>query len=129
MHTVLVADDSSELRTMVSQCLQHWGLCVTSVGSGKEALELLRVEYFDLIVTDILMPDADGIEVLGDVRQRYRTTRIIAMSGDGARLDQKFCLHLAKRMGAHETLEKPFTVAQLEDAVRKAAPHLFLERV
>src|ERR1043165_3262061 len=117
LRTVLVADDSVEVRAMVSQCLEDWGLHVMSVGTGREALTFLRSQYFDLIVTDIVMPDADGIEVVADVRKRYRSTRILAMCGEAGRLDPGFCLGLARKMGAHGTLEKPFTIAQLRDAI------------
>lgn len=121
---VLVADDSAEIRSTLEHSLEAFGHSVTCATTGKEAIKLLEAEYFDLVITDILMPDAGGPEVIGEVQKRYPTTRIVAMTGGGQALDSNYCLHLAKTLGAHVVIEKPFQMAQFTEAASKALPSL-----
>ncbi len=116
--SVLVADDTEEMRAVVAGCLEAAGYDVTCVATGAEAKRALTNRYFDIVVTDILMPDADGIEVIHDVRKRYPTTRILAMTGGGHVLDPMYCVKLARSMGANGALLKPFTASQFVDALK-----------
>lgn len=113
-----MADDCEELRTVVAQWLSGCGFAVTQAGTGAEAIRELKNHYFDVIITDVLMPDADGLEVMREVRQRYPSSRILAMTGGGPGMNAEHCLQLAESMGAHAMLAKPFTPAALENVVR-----------
>jgi CheY-like chemotaxis protein len=117
---VLVADDSEELRDLVGHCLQSLGHTVTSVETGRQAISLLKTKYFDLVVTDVIMPDADGIEVISEAKKRYPSTRIVVMTGGGEVIDPAYCVKLAKTMGAHVAILKPFKPGEFIEAVRLA---------
>jgi CheY-like chemotaxis protein len=118
--SVLVADDSPEMRSMLSRYLEANGYQVTAVETGDDAIRVLKTRYFDLIVTDMLMPGADGIEVMAEIRKRYPSTRIIAITGGGNALDPNLCVRIAKGLGAHATLLKPFSIPQFAAALGRA---------
>jgi len=84
--------------------------------NGREALHLLAYTPCDVVVTDILMPEQDGIEVIRELRQRFPTIKIIAMSG-GGRIGRQSVLRLATAFGAHGTLAKPFCTKELLAAI------------
>lgn len=119
---VLVADDSADVRAIVTFRLQSAGHDVTCAASGNEAIALLRGKYFDLVVTDVLMPNGDGYEVIQEARKLYPTTRILVMSGGVSPMDPAQLLEHAAVLGAHVTLAKPFTAREFLDALRQAVP-------
>lgn len=87
--------------------------------NGRKARRLLELEQFDLVVSDMLMPDSDGIELLAIVRTLPSPPRVIVMSGGGiASVD--YYLKLAKKLGAHSVLQKPFATAALLSTVNAA---------
>lgn len=110
---VLVADDVVEIQQLVTLWLGELGCEVTSVANGRQALEVLRRREIDLLITDILMPEMDGLEVLNEVRRAHPRVRLLAMSGGGVHLHASDCLKLAKSLGAHGVLLKPFKREQL----------------
>lgn len=120
--SVLIADDNEELRAVLVGCLSSLGHAVTGVSSGFTARLLLESRCFDLVITDLLMPDGDGLQVIGDVKKRYPTTRILAMTGGGDMLEAKYCARVARDMGAHGALQKPFTTAQLLAMIQRIMP-------
>ncbi|MSU70019.1 MAG: response regulator [Opitutaceae bacterium] len=105
--SILVVDDDADLRDLLQSLLVAAGYCVTTAADGREACRLLARETFALVLTDLLMPEKDGIEVVGEMRRKYPSTPVIVMSG-GGRLPQAEYLKLAKSFGAHAVLEKPF---------------------
>jgi CheY-like chemotaxis protein len=119
---VLVAEDSEELRAVVMQCVESLGHSATGVATGREAISLLQKQYFDLLVTDVLMPDADGIEVIVEAKKRHPTTRVIAMTGGGRVLDPEYCIKVATAMGAHVAILKPFRREEFIKAIHSALP-------
>lgn len=119
---VLVVDDSADIRAIVTLRLQSAGHTVTGAASGNEAIALLREKYFDLVVTDVVMPNGDGYAVIQETQRLYATTRILVMSGGGSPLDPFHRLERAASMGAHATLAKPFTAREFTEALRKAVP-------
>ena len=90
---------------------------MATAGNGDEALRLAREQPFDVLITDILMPEKDGIETIMAFRQEHPSVKIIAMSGGGRRMG-KDPLRLARLLGAHAILEKPFAFHVLRDTVR-----------
>ena len=119
--SVVVIDDVVEIQQLVQQWLRELGCIVTCVSTGREAVRILRTVHVDLVITDIIMPDGDGLEVITELRRAQPSTRLIAMSGGGNHLRAADCLKLAKGLGAHGGLTKPFSRQQLFDAV---TPHL-----
>lgn len=116
MATILLVDDNAGLLKMQSEFLRHAGHAVTTAVNGKEALRLTQDQVFDLVVTDLVMPEKEGIETIIELRRKIPTMRIIAMSG-GGRVDAKDYLLLAQKLGAAKTLAKPFSGKELVDAI------------
>ena len=121
MAKILVIDDEVSMRTMVQKTLVRDGHEVFQAGSGREALEYLKNHPVDLIVTDLYMPDMDGIELTIRIGQQTLKPPIIAMSGGGFTAKEEL-LETARRMGAGRTLAKPFAPADLLQAVRDLLP-------
>ncbi|KAA3612755.1 MAG: response regulator [Planctomycetota bacterium] len=119
---ILVVDDDSEIRDMLKQLLDFAGYTITLAGNGKEALEKLEEQDFQLMVTDIVMPDADGLEVIMNARKIRPELQIIAMSGGGHGSPDNY-LKLASAFGADRALLKPFTPQELLDAVQNILTH------
>jgi DNA-binding NtrC family response regulator len=115
---VLAVDDSEEIVATVAQALRGAGYAVTSALSGGEALRLLGEQYFDLIVTDLIMPETDGIDLIKEMKSRYPSARILVMTGGGSYLPIDDCVKIVRKLGAHTVLLKPFTVTQLVEAVK-----------
>jgi len=110
--SILVVDDEPLLRDFVQQMLQIAGHRVVSAEDGRQAGEIMAQQPFDLLLTDLLMPERDGIELIDEVRRQYPEVRIIAMSG-GGRIGREQYLRIAQGFGANALLEKPFGPKQL----------------
>ncbi len=120
MSTILVVDDNGQIRELMRRMLEKMGHVVTTAPDGKYATRLLSAGPLpDLLITDLIMPEQEGIETITIVRDRFPDVKIIAMSGAGqwGALDY---LPSAKALGAHETLAKPFTSSALYAAVAAA---------
>jgi CheY-like chemotaxis protein len=115
---ILIVDDEDYIRSLLIEVLSDAGYEVLAAAEGKEALGILEQHQVDLIITDIIMPDMEGIEFINKVkRQKKLSAKIIAISGSGnVRVDSY--LNLALKMGADSVLEKPFTIDQVLEAVR-----------
>ncbi len=110
--SVLVADDEEGIRQLVVHWLGQAGHRVVAFDSGKTASTLLRSQRFDVVVTDVVMPDGDGFEVIAQVRRLQPACRILAISGGGKYLQGPDCLRMAQGLGAHGIVMKPFTREQ-----------------
>lgn len=115
--SVLVVDDVAEIQRLVEHWLGDLGWPVWSVSSGREAGRFLGRQPVDLVVTDVIMPDGDGLEVIAEVRRRQPRARVLAISGGGLHLHAADCLKLARSLGAHAVLLKPFRREQLLEAI------------
>lgn len=118
--SILVADDEESIRVALQQLLTAAGHAVMPVGSAREAAEPLRRQAFDLVITDVLMPDGDGVDLIAEVRKLQPRARIIAISGGGRYLEGSDYLKLATGLGAHTALTKPFNAEQLQAAMARA---------
>ena len=101
MARILLIDDDDTVRTMLRLTLVHFGHTVIEARDGKEGLELFQDANVDLLITDIVMPEKEGLEVLMELRKKHPPVKIIAISGGDY-------LHMAKLMGAAKVLAKPF---------------------
>lgn len=116
--SILVVDDEPAVREVMVIALRRAGHRVLGVADGKKASRSMREEPFDVVVTDLLMPERDGLELIREVRAHYPKVRIIATSG-GGRVNGQQYLQLAKGMGAHGLLAKPFLPGDLCEAVHR----------
>lgn len=114
---ILVIDDDELIRMTCRNILQKEGYTVVEAGNGNEGLALFKAESPDLVLTDMLMPDKEGLETIADIRALNGKARIIAMSGGGNTQNMSF-LQLAKKMGADRALKKPVKASELLGAVR-----------
>lgn len=104
---VLVIDDEAPLRLTMRRMLEAAGHEVTEAENGRLGLEAFRRQPTDVVVTDIIMPQKEGIETIRDLRAIAPGVRIIAVSGGGRNQDMNF-LRIARKIGADATLPKPF---------------------
>jgi CheY-like chemotaxis protein len=112
MAEVLLIDDMAGVRRAVESMLKQAGHTVTIATDGKAGLEMLKGRRFDLVITDMLMPELDGSEVLFHLRGMAQRPRVIAMSGGGAGVSSTAALRSAQ-IEADGFLEKPFEKAEL----------------
>ena len=116
MARVLIIDDNHTVREMIRGFLADTGHTIDDAENGQIAQRILDKEPIDLVITDIFMPEKEGLEVIHDIRHGARSIAIIAISGSslpGAPDVLKF----ARELGANATLTKPFTREQLLEAV------------
>lgn len=116
--TILVVEDDSQVRDFLEKVLRRRGYRVVAACSGRGALECVRDEVIDLIVTDLCMPQMDGIELVMNLRKLGRDIPVIAMSGAlvGYTSDMLRAIEL---LGAKATFEKPFAPLRLVEAVEQ----------
>jgi len=116
---VLVAEDEKVLLLMMARLLQFSGYKVYTCSDGLQALELVGKESFDLVVTDMMMPGATGMEVLRATRRRQPHTKVIIMTGTPS----SETLLEAKREGAYAYLRKPFQLKHFLSVLKDAIEH------
>lgn len=118
MANILLVDDMPAIRRAVARLLSAAGHRITEAGNGGEGIAALTSDKFDLVITDILMPGKDGIEVIMHVLGMPQRPRVLAMSGGGAQVPADTALLLA-RTKADATMTKPFENEQLVGAVNR----------
>lgn len=116
-HQILLIDDDRDLRAMLTRALTRFGYAVVEAENGREALARLETATFHLVVTDIIMPDMEGIELILKLHRTNPGLPVIAMSA-GGRIGPDSYLSLAKRSGAVQTLVKPFGIEEFIAAVK-----------
>ena len=116
MARVLIAEDDSAVREFVSRALAHGGHDVTTASDGLEALSLLDGETFDLLLTDIVMPNLDGIALALKVAKDYPQMPVLLMTGYAAERQRAHNLDVL----IHDVITKPFTLRQICDAADEA---------
>jgi CheY-like chemotaxis protein len=115
---ILVIDDERLIRHVIKEMLEIEGYVVTTAANGKEGLKFYRQDPPDLVITDIFMPEMEGLETIRALQRDFSKVKIIAISGGGERGMTSFLSH-AKRFGAVLTLEKPFSREELIASVRQ----------
>lgn len=118
MSSVLIVDDEDQLRTLMCETLKEAGYRVTEARDGTEALLQYRMAPADLVIMDILMPNQDGLETTVTLRREFPNVKIIAITGGSDMIGILNFLDVAKMLGAHRVLQKPFDMKALLDTVQ-----------
>ncbi|HHN65804.1 MAG TPA: sigma-54-dependent Fis family transcriptional regulator [Nitrospirae bacterium] len=113
---VLVIDDEAIVRVSCERVLKPEGYEVMVTSRGDEAIELLEKEKYDVVLTDLKMPDMDGMEVLRIIKERWPDIQVVIITGYGTISTAVQAI----KMGAYEYIEKPFTPQDILEVVEKA---------
>lgn len=111
---ILVVEDEIDLLNAIARGLRASGYAVDKCGDGKEALELILINEYDLVILDLNLPSMDGIDILKEVRNHKKHTKILILSARGS-VEEKV---LGLDLGANDYLTKPFHFDELEARVR-----------
>lgn len=115
---ILVIDDEEPVRLVIGGVLRQAGYEVQCAADGRSGLELSKTQNFDLLITDLFMPERDGLETIMALRRGHAPLKIIAISGFVQTLGEDY-LKIARHLGADLTLSKPFSRTELMEAVEK----------
>ena len=118
MARILIIDDDVQILDMLRQTLELKGYEVVDATNGKEGIRLYRENPADLIITDIIMPEKEGIETIIELKRDFPDVQIIAISG-GGRISPEGYLNIARKLGARYTFSKPVEQEKLLSAVRE----------
>ena len=118
MKRILVVDDEEQIRSMLTQLLEHEGYEVHAAENGEEGMTLIGRYTFDLVITDMIMPVKDGLKFIMELVREYPDLKIMAISGGGAIKAERY-LTMASYLGDIATLEKPFKRDVLLEMVRQ----------
>ena len=116
MARILLVDDDDHVRRPVQMNLTRTGHQVVEARNGREAMDIYQREKFDVVITDLIMPEQEGLETIQLLKRQNPNVRVIAISG-GGRLSADNYLQLAEKLGALRTLSKPFTTEELVTAI------------
>ena len=105
--SILVIDDEESIRKVLRAILEREGYRVLEASDGNEGLKQFTATPTDLVITDLIMPEKEGIETIRELREKFPDVKIIAVSG-GGRIGPDSYLQMAKGLGALRTLRKPF---------------------
>ena len=119
MANILIIDDDPEILRVLRKVLEAEGHSVREASEGKTALRHFAGDPADVVISDVYMPEMDGIEFLIRLKEAFPEARVIAMSG-GGHLSKDRVLGAASMLGADSILEKPFTVGEVIGAVEQA---------
>ena len=114
--SILLIDDNDQIRALLRLVLEEAGYFVMDAANGLEGLRQFRQTPVALVITDLLMPDSDGLEVTMTLRRESPHVKIIALTGGVGNLN---LLEVAKLLGAHRTIMKPIEIAELLDVVQQ----------
>jgi CheY-like chemotaxis protein len=112
MPGILIVEDDSDLRTMLKVSLNRRRFTVLEAENGKEAIAHFKPSVTDVIITDLIMPEEDGLKVIMRMRELKPSIKIIAISGGGKAGPGSY-LNLAKALGADAVYSKPFSVNEM----------------
>ncbi len=118
MSRILIIEDENTLCMLIRDVLEHAGYDVQTAFDGEQGTKLFYAQPHDLVITDILMPEKEGLEIILEFSQKAPETKIIAISGGGAGLGEGL-LEMAQDFGAQHTLQKPIVMKELVALVRE----------
>jgi CheY-like chemotaxis protein len=116
MANILIVEDDKDLREMLKTSLLKKRFSVIEASNGNEALMRFKPSLTDLVITDLIMPDEDGLKVIIKIKELKPSTKIIAISGGGKAGPGNY-LNLAKALGADEVFSKPFSIIEIMNKI------------
>lgn len=119
---ILLTDDNAELREVLRETLVEAGHEVFLAENGEQACHLMGAVSPDILVTDVLMPERDGLEVIREFRRIYPEAFVLAMSGGSGLFEDRFCLELARQLGANVIIKKPFSFQEFVKIIEQSSP-------
>jgi two-component system response regulator (stage 0 sporulation protein F) len=120
MATILVIDDQEPIRSLLRAVLEGASYQVLEASNGRRGLEVYRERSADLIITDIVMPEMDGLELILELTRSFLNVKVIAITGA---MESNGGLNVAKLLGARQTFQKPLDMGRLLSAVRYDLAH------
>lgn len=119
MKKILVTDDDEAIRDLVSELLKQQGCSIETAFNGEMALEKLKTGTYDLLISDVIMPKVDGIELAMKVKGLYPDLPVLVLSAGRRSITADFNLNSAKMVGADRTLQKPFDQGEFLNVVNE----------
>jgi DNA-binding response OmpR family regulator len=132
MAAILVVDDEQDVAEAIQAVLEHAGFAVVVANSAAAGLEAVEAREFDVVVTDMIMPKVNGLELIRNLRRRHPRVRVIAISGGGSfgplslkpdAISTHAFIAAARDAGAELVLTKPFDMEELLAAIRQHLPN------
>lgn len=120
MGKLLLVDDDKAYLNSLKELVEAEGYTTQICSNGKDALEMQANEPFDIIITDIIMPEIDGLEFIFQIKSKYPLTKIIAVTGGGVFRSMDLLI-MAKELGASMVLSKPFSFSMLKVQLKSLA--------
>jgi len=121
MGHILIIDDDDEFRGMLVECLSNEGYDIMAAANGKEGINLYRREPADLVITDVLMPEKDGVETIVELGKEFPDLKIFVVSGGGRGGSAEEYLHSTGIMcNVIKTFSKPFIMEEMLEAIKSA---------
>jgi len=118
MKNILILDDNDDIRRLLNLMLSVEGYNVVDASRTDQALAIISDTNIDLIITDLIMPDKDGLEVIKELRRDFPKIKIIAISA-GGRIGPSTYLDMAGKLGADRVFNKPFNQQEIVEAVKE----------
>jgi DNA-binding NtrC family response regulator len=118
MAFILIVDDDQHVRKMLIQMMEIEGFKVEAAADGNEAIKKFNENPPDLVITDIVMPDKEGLEIIRYFINEKPEIKVIAISGGAFNIEASNTLKIAKALGAYKTFTKPVSRSQLVSAVK-----------
>jgi len=115
---VLIIDDDEQIRVLLQQMMEWAGFDVSVAENGRIAMQIMQQEPADLVITDLIMPEQEGLETISRLKKECEGIKIIAISG-GGRIGPEAYLPAAMELGADFVFSKPFDVQQVVNAVKQ----------
>jgi len=119
MARILIIDDDAMIRGLLREWLESAGHEVIDAEDGNVGVKLYKQNPSDLVITDIVMPDKEGIETIREIRRDFPDAKIIAVSGGGSLMSGSACLDLAEGLGVQRALAKPIDLPELLLTIRE----------
>jgi DNA-binding NtrC family response regulator len=119
MHTCLVVDDDQVIRELIVEMLDSKDFSFIEAENGNDALKVLNEKQVDLLISDLVMPGKNGLDLIMEASEKFKELKVIAMSGGGGITGSFDYLPVAGLLGAAKILNKPFTPIQLRSMVNE----------
>jgi YesN/AraC family two-component response regulator len=119
MARILIIDDDAFVRRVLTDWLEADKHEVVTAENGNVGLKLYKEHQADIVITDIVMPEKEGIETIRELRRDFPDAKIIAISGGGQMMPGSTCLHLAEGLGVQRALAKPVKLSELSETIRE----------